>query len=1235
MIKELPKNVRVGVINVSVGGIDIKGFLPDSIPNYVNKEAPGWMRGMLANYDNNPYERLITLAKKAQKDGVIKGVLMHQGETNTGDLNWAGMVQRVYDRMLRDLKLKPEEVPLLVGEVVQANGKGVCIGCLRQIRELPKTIQTAHVISSTDCTNGPDRLHFDAAGYRKLGIRYGEKMLELLGYQVEEQTMAVSSFKILENDLTANTYGTQVLDMNGQKAALIKVVTNQTGFNFDSRSIKQIVEQTPGEVWVYISGGAKQITIKHPQLGVLRDYNFPVKIESGRTYEMVLATNEVNQGGEFATNAKVLSAEEANKRGVEYYNKENYAEAVKWFRRAADQGYARGLYNLGVMYEKGKGVAQNYQTAKEWYQKALKRDPNYTKAKENLANVERKIAVQSDNSNSWKTVISSDDYIWGTGSASTVSEADREAIADLMSRISTFVSSNNEMGFLEENNGKKTDHHSFVENRIKTYSHATIVNTERMILKNEPDATVGRYIKKTELNRIFESRKTKALDMVKDALHAEKAGKADDALRNYYWSLALIRSLQYPNEVSFTDDNGRKHMLNTWIPEQMNRVFDDLKVSVVGRKDNDVDLSFVYRGKPVSSVDYTYFDGRDWSTINSAKDGSGVLELAKGYPGSRYQLKFEYEYRTEAHIDQEVESVLDLLGSQAMRKSYVNIDALAVSGEIVNELSAEEANKKGDEYYDKKDYNEALKWYRKAANQGFAQGQYKLGYMYDWGYGVKKNDKEALKWFLKAADQGHADAMNSIGLHYEHGWSVIQNYQIAKEWFQKAINRNPNNWSAKENLTNLEKRIAEQSGIKNYDISAEEAYKKGVECENKIDYITAFVYYLTAAEQEHINAQIKIGEMYRSGNGVTKDYAEALKWYRKAADQGDVWAMNNIGVLYEYDLQNYQTAKEWYQKALNKDPNYTLAKNNLARVEKKIGEQSSSENNYAKNSIITQPKAKPQPKVEPKPKVEPQPKVETFLVDTDIPVISRANRNTFAIIIANEDYMDEAKVDFAKNDGEVFKNYCHKTLGLPETNIHYLPNATLAKMFGELDWLRQVCEVYKGEANVIFYYSGHGFPDEKSHAAYIIPVDGNKRLLRTCFSVSELYEMLGSMPSKRVTVLMDACFSGAKRSGDMLASAKGVAIKVKYGAPKGNMVVMAAAQGDETAYFNKEAKHGLFTYFLLKKLKETKGSVTLGDLSSYIQEEVSKYSIVVNGKSQTPSVQASDKLAGSWQSLNF
>ena len=183
LVESLPENIKIGVIHVAIGGIDIKGFLPDSIDNYVKTKAPGWMKGMLAAYDNNPYKRLVTLAKKAQKDGVIKGILMHQGETNTGDPKWAGMVKEVYDNLCGDLQLKPEEVNLYAGNIVQAGGKGVCIGCKKQIDELPQTIHTAQVISSDDCTNGPDRLHFDAAGYRELGCRYGEAVARHLGYE--------------------------------------------------------------------------------------------------------------------------------------------------------------------------------------------------------------------------------------------------------------------------------------------------------------------------------------------------------------------------------------------------------------------------------------------------------------------------------------------------------------------------------------------------------------------------------------------------------------------------------------------------------------------------------------------------------------------------------------------------------------------------------------------------------------------------------------------------------------------------------------------------------------------------------------------------------------------------------------------------------------------------------------------------------------------------------------------
>ena len=198
LIETLPENIRVGVIHVAIGGIRIEGFMPDQIAEYV-KTAPGWMKGMLEAYGNNPYERLVTLAKRAQQDGVIKGVLMHQGESNTGDPEWAQKVQSVYDHLLGDLQLKPEEVPLLAGEVVQANGEGQCVAMNKQIDELPKTLHTAHVVSSTGCSNGPDKLHFDAAGYRELGRRYGEKMLELMGYQVR------SPFTVPADAVTAET----------------------------------------------------------------------------------------------------------------------------------------------------------------------------------------------------------------------------------------------------------------------------------------------------------------------------------------------------------------------------------------------------------------------------------------------------------------------------------------------------------------------------------------------------------------------------------------------------------------------------------------------------------------------------------------------------------------------------------------------------------------------------------------------------------------------------------------------------------------------------------------------------------------------------------------------------------------------------------------------------------------------------------------------------------------------
>ncbi len=177
LVSTLPKNKRVGVINVAIGGCHIETFMPDSIESYVKNRAPGWMRGPLQAYDNNPYKRLVEMARIAQKSGVIKGILLHQGESNTGDREWPKKVRVVYESLLNDLGLKAKDVPLLAGEVVNADHGGVCASMNNIIQTLPQVIPTAHVISSAGCSCATDHLHFDCEGYRELGRRYAETML--------------------------------------------------------------------------------------------------------------------------------------------------------------------------------------------------------------------------------------------------------------------------------------------------------------------------------------------------------------------------------------------------------------------------------------------------------------------------------------------------------------------------------------------------------------------------------------------------------------------------------------------------------------------------------------------------------------------------------------------------------------------------------------------------------------------------------------------------------------------------------------------------------------------------------------------------------------------------------------------------------------------------------------------------------------------------------------------------
>ena len=256
-------------------------------------------------------------------------------------------------------------------------------------------------------------------------------------------------------------------------------------------------------------------------------------------------------------------------------------------------------------------------------------------------------------------------------------------------------------------------------------------------------------------------------------------------------------------------------------------------------------------------------------------------------------------------------------------------------------------------------------------------------------------------------------------------------------------------------------------------------------------------------------------------------------------------------------------------------------------------------------------------------------------LDENIPVSGTKANNTFVIAIGNENYQLVPSVSFAENDMEVFCKYCQKTLGVPISNIRKYKDATFGVMLSAISDLKDIAEAYNGDINVLFYYAGHGFPDEKSHNAYLLPVDADGKQPEVCFPISRLYSELAALKSKSTVVFMDACFSGSQRGDGMLASARGVAIKAKEEKLHGNLVVFSAASGDETAYPYREKGHGIFTYFLLKKLQETKGAVTLGELSDYVTTNVKRQSVVTNRKSQTPTVIYSESVGMDWRKISF
>ena len=258
-------------------------------------------------------------------------------------------------------------------------------------------------------------------------------------------------------------------------------------------------------------------------------------------------------------------------------------------------------------------------------------------------------------------------------------------------------------------------------------------------------------------------------------------------------------------------------------------------------------------------------------------------------------------------------------------------------------------------------------------------------------------------------------------------------------------------------------------------------------------------------------------------------------------------------------------------------------------------------------------------------------------VDKNIPESGIAKKNTYAVVIGNEDYTSyqkslqtEANVDYAKNDALVFADYLEKTLGLPEDNITSLTNATGSQMKSAIDKLSKLAQYSDGKAKLIFYYAGHGLPHESTKIPYIMPVDVSAANITEGIKLSSLYNTLTEHPAKKVTVFLDACFSGGGREQGLL-SARGVKIQPKENALRGNIVVFSASSGEQTALPFEEKKHGMFTYYLLKKIQKSKGKVTYKELSDYIKQKVEINAIKYNSKEQNPKVRPSYEIDEEWK----
>lgn len=499
------------------------------------------------------------------------------------------------------------------------------------------------------------------------------------------------------------------------------------------------------------------------------------------------------------------------------------------------------------------------------------------------------------------------------------------------------------------------------------------------------------------------------------------------------------------------------------------------------------------------------------------------------------------------------------------------------------------------------------------------------------------------------------------------------NEREALDWYEQMAETREQNekqilfQELSKSMKNPEKKLPGQIGFYKYTAGFDKSgtyhfligyyYELGI-FKSKNKYNSAYEWLDKAVQKDNALGQYYMADLLIRGKGTARDIKEAYELLKENTNAGAIFT---LGLIEFYGLggieKNERSAYRSMLKASQSVPqakyflglmyaygrgvkvDYSLAQNYLSFAADDGIKEATDEIDRCRNMQLALAEKGGDSETAPisiKTLSEQKNVAYTSDLDVNIPNNKIPNKNTFVLIICNENYTQLASVPFAIRDGEVFAKYCNQTLGIPEDNIRIYQNATYGTLLAAMDDMNNIAKAY-GENNIsiIVYYAGHGAPNDATKEAYLIPVDAFSVNPKVCYALKDFYADLAAMKARRVMVFLDACFSGSARAenGEMLASARGVAISSKKELLDGNMMVLSATNGSETALPYQKEQHGLFTYFLLKKLQESKGDIKMGDLSNYIKTNVARQSVVINKKAQTPTINVSSAASGweNWQ----